>query len=106
MIDFQLPVTAIEELLRSLPAESKVERYKSYASIIHLVDEVDAILNDRGVEDAYIKEKISELRFHTAQAAGLIDYGHTMDQYLSWCYGALNSMRSALEQLDCDLSFQ
>lgn len=106
MIDYSMAVKAIKQLLSSLEDETEVERYKTYTSIIHLIDEIQAILDKRGVEDGSVNLKIEELRTHCAQAAGLIPWGRSFDQYLLWSNRALESLDKLLSRLDFDGSFQ
>lgn len=106
MIDYNLASQGLEKLLHQIEEQTEIERLTTHATITHLINEMEKVLIDRGGINGDTSEKISFLRLHTAQACGLIDYGHPLSQYIAWCFSSLTILNRILKQCDVDLSFQ
>lgn len=106
MIDYHLASQGLDKLLNQIEEQTEIERLTTHATITHLINEMGKVLIDRGAIDGGTSEKISYLRLHTAQACGLIDFGHPLSQYIAWCNSSLITLNRILKQSEVDLRFQ
>ena len=94
MNHIQASVAALNELINELKSAKTIfERSALFAAIRVLVDDLQKEdLND------YAKEKLSEIRWHSAAALGFDETnGHKSLQHRAWALGALSSLESQID---------
>ncbi len=102
MLDFRLASSAISTLLNGLGQESAADRYKTYATMVHLLDDIETHSRNSGIDDWYINEKILELRVTLAHAAGLRDNDSSLEHYVGTADTTLKALVSGLDYLQLD----
>ncbi|BCL60107.1 hypothetical protein DGMP_08000 [Desulfomarina profundi] len=102
MLDFRLASSAISTLLSGLEKESASDRYKTYTTIVHLLDDIETHSRNSGIDDWFIHEKILELRVTLAHAAGLRDNGSNLQQNVVMADTILKTLVSGLDYLQLD----
>ncbi len=102
MLDFRLASSAISTLLSGLEKESASDRYKTYTTIVHLLDDIETHSRNSGIDDWFIHEKILELRVTLAHAVGLRDNGSNLQQNVVTADTILKALVSGLDYLQLD----
>ena len=102
MLDFRLASSAISTLLTGLEEESVADRYKTYATIVHLLDDIETHSRNSGIDDWFIHEKILELRVTLAHAVGLRDNGSSLKHNVIAADMILKTLVSGLDFLQLD----
>ncbi|WP_457576309.1 hypothetical protein [Desulfomarina sp.] len=102
MLDFRLASSAISTLLGGLGQESAADRYKTYTTIVHLLDDIETHSRNSGIDDWFINEKILELRVILAHAAGLRENGTSLEHHVVTADSILKALVSGLDHLQLD----
>ncbi len=102
MLDFHLAASATETLLNNLDTESQIERFKTYTTIISLLDDIEKHAKNSGINGDYIDIHFLEFRVYMAHVVGLRKSRYTFEQNFQGCKEALQSLLTRLDSCKLD----
>ena len=102
MLDFHLAASAINTLLNNLDVESQIERFKTYTTIIALLEDIEKHAKSSGINHDYIDLQFLELKVYLAHAVGLRKSSHNFEQNHAGSKEALKSLLLSLDSCKLD----